>query len=195
MTQIPSVPNYIQQEETQFEAPVSESTMQKVGGTNNFLLDNYAIPPGALFDFAGPESAVPPGYLVADGRTASRTTYANLFANIGTYWGVGDGLTTFNTPDARGYVKRGVDKTSIGQAGRDPDHAARTPTGTGGSEDVGSSQLDQVIDHTHTVPIGITANGPMGLQAQNQNSLQTTSSFGGNETRGKNIYVLVIVKT
>jgi microcystin-dependent protein len=40
----------------------------------------------------------PPGFLECDGREVSRTTYAGLFAAIGTRFGAGDGETTFNLP-------------------------------------------------------------------------------------------------
>ena len=49
-------------------------------------------------------SSAPSGYLAEDGSAVSRTTYANLFAAIGTTNGVGDGSTTFNVPDSRGRV-------------------------------------------------------------------------------------------
>lgn len=39
--------------------------------------------------------------LLCDGRAVSRTTYASLFAAIGTTYGVGDGSTTFNIPDVQ----------------------------------------------------------------------------------------------
>lgn len=42
------------------------------------------------------------GWLLADGSEISRVTYANLFAAIGTRYGVGDGSTTFALPDLRG---------------------------------------------------------------------------------------------
>ena len=35
-------------------------------------------------------------WLECDGSAISRTTYADLFANIGTKYGIGDGSTTFN---------------------------------------------------------------------------------------------------
>jgi hypothetical protein len=38
------------------------------------------------------------GYLACDGSAVSRTTYADLFAEISTTYGVGDGATTFNLP-------------------------------------------------------------------------------------------------
>lgn len=42
---------------------------------------------------------VPNGYLVCNGANVSRTTYANLFAVIGTTFGSGDGSTTFTLPN------------------------------------------------------------------------------------------------
>lgn len=45
-------------------------------------------------------STAPAGYLICDGSAISRTTYAALFAVIGTIYGGGDGNTTFNVPNA-----------------------------------------------------------------------------------------------
>lgn len=44
------------------------------------------------------------GYLKCDGSAVSRTTYANLFALIGTSFGNGDGSSTFNLPDFKGRI-------------------------------------------------------------------------------------------
>lgn len=52
----------------------------------------------------GAWTTAPSGYLLADGSAVSRTTYANLFAVIGTTYGAGDGSTTFNLPDTTGRV-------------------------------------------------------------------------------------------
>jgi microcystin-dependent protein len=52
-------------------------------------------------------AAVPSGYVREDGSAISRTTFAALFANQGTLYGVGDGSTTFNVPDTRGRVDVG----------------------------------------------------------------------------------------
>jgi microcystin-dependent protein len=60
----------------------------------------YAMPIGAILDFAGPNA--PPGFLICDGRLISRVTYAALFAVISTYWGAGDGSTTFALPPTPG---------------------------------------------------------------------------------------------
>lgn len=57
-------------------------------------------PIGSIIAFAG---TVAPAHFLALGVTStliSRTTYASLFAVIGTTWGVGDGSTTFGLPPA-----------------------------------------------------------------------------------------------
>jgi len=47
-------------------------------------------------------------WLLCDGQAVSRTTYADLFTLIGTNFGTGDGVTTFNVPDYRGKFLRGL---------------------------------------------------------------------------------------
>lgn len=59
-------------------------------------------PTGAINAYAG--SIAPTGWLLCDGAAVSRATYADLFALIGTTYGVGDGTTTFNLPDMKGRV-------------------------------------------------------------------------------------------
>ena len=49
-------------------------------------------------------TTAPVNYMFADGSAVSRTTYADLFAVIGTTYGAGDGSTTFNLPDKRSRV-------------------------------------------------------------------------------------------
>lgn len=56
-----------------------------------------AMPVGAVIAFAG--SADPAGYLLCNGAAVSRTTYAALFAVIGTTYGAGNGSTTFSLPN------------------------------------------------------------------------------------------------
>lgn len=54
------------------------------------------VVPGIVAPFAG--TTAPAGWLKCDGSAISRTTYADLFAAIGTTYGAGDGSTTFNLP-------------------------------------------------------------------------------------------------
>ena len=63
------------------------------------------IPVGMVGFFA--MSAPPPGYLMADGTAVGRETYPDLFAAIGTVFGEGDGVTTFNLPDLIGRFAQG----------------------------------------------------------------------------------------
>jgi len=55
-------------------------------------------PVGTMLDWPV-TSSYPTGFLRADGSAVSRTSYADLFALIGTTYGVGDGSTTFNLPN------------------------------------------------------------------------------------------------
>lgn len=57
-------------------------------------------------------------YVQKDGRAVSRTTYAALFALIGTTFGVGDGTTTFNIPNATDVFPVGAGNLyTLGQTG------------------------------------------------------------------------------
>ena len=57
------------------------------------------IPSGTILPFGG--SSVPGNFLLCDGSNVSRTTYARLFAVIGTAYGTGDGSGTFGLLDLR----------------------------------------------------------------------------------------------
>lgn len=63
-------------------------------------------------------TTAPTGWLKCNGAAISRTTYADLFAAIGTAWGVGNGSTTFNLPDLRGEFLRAWDDGRGADAGR-----------------------------------------------------------------------------
>lgn len=73
------------------------------------------VPSGTVLPFAGPTA--PTGYLLCDGSAVSRTTYAALYAAIGSTHGAGDGSTTFNLPDTRGVYVRGVGAQTISGIG------------------------------------------------------------------------------
>lgn len=95
---------------------------------------------------AWPTNTAPNGYLECDGSAVSRTTYADLFSVIASKYGNGDGSTTFNLPDFRGYFLRGYDNT----AGNDPDAASRTDRGDGTTGDnVGTKQAEAFKQHNH----------------------------------------------
>lgn len=66
-------------------------------------------PPGTVVMLASQN--IPTGYrlLKCNGAAISRSAYADLFASIGTTYGAGDGVNTFNVPDARGEFPRFAD--------------------------------------------------------------------------------------
>jgi Phage Tail Collar Domain len=53
-------------------------------------------PPGTILKKE--QGSIPDGYLLCDANAVSREIYANLFTVLGTYYGDGDGSTTFNLP-------------------------------------------------------------------------------------------------
>jgi len=60
--------------------------------------NSFGSPTGTMIHLAF--NADSNGYLLCDGSAVSRTVYSDLFAAIGTTYGVGDGSTTFNLPRA-----------------------------------------------------------------------------------------------
>ncbi len=92
------------------------------------------VPTGAVMPFA--MNSAPSGWLAANGTAVSRTSYATLFAAIGTTYGAGNGSTTFNLPDLRGIFVRGSESQAI---------SGITYSGT-----FGSKQQDAMQGHRHT---------------------------------------------
>jgi microcystin-dependent protein len=81
-------------------------------------------------------AATPPtNFLECNGQALSRVTFGNLFSVMGTTFGAGDGSTTFNIPDLRGFFVRGWANSSTEDAGRV----------------FGSNQVNAVGPHTHPV--------------------------------------------
>lgn len=105
---------------------------------------------GTVLPFAG--STAPTGWLLCYGQAISRTTYANLFAVIGTTYGVGDGSTTFNLPDLRGRIAAGKDNMGGSAAGV----LTVTLTGTKAST---SSGVITGLSSTSGLAVGMKATG------------------------------------
>lgn len=103
---------------------------------NSRLLALDSAVPGAIttgFVSLWPTGPAPTGWLLCDGSAVSRATYADLFAAIGTTYGVGDGATTFNVPDTRGRAVAGagtgsgLTARSLGQQMGAEDHQLTLP--------------------------------------------------------------------
>jgi hypothetical protein len=129
-------------------------------GTDWVVMDNISInPAGTIISFAA--ATPPPGYLACPTvvTNVSRTTYATLFAAIGTLWGAGDGSTTFGIPFfAQGQV----------------------PIATGASS-VGTNSVGAVIAHTHIWGANNLNSAGSGVGAPGFTGTQTgvTGSTGG----------------
>ncbi len=67
------------------------------GGTLTWDGKEVITPVGTVIAYAA--NSAPSGYLICNGSAVSRTTYAALFAKIGTTYGTGNGSTTFNLPN------------------------------------------------------------------------------------------------
>jgi len=138
-------------------------------------IKNISARPGEVIDFSGPSA--PAGYLACplSATNISRTTYAALFAAIGTQWGVGDGATTFGMP---WYP---ADYASV-QA----------------NANVGTNHVGEVIAHTHpqNANTAIAQAGAYTLQTGGSNWTYggTTQSTGGASNRAAGVRVLKCVK-
>jgi microcystin-dependent protein len=96
-------------------------------------------------------SSVPTGFLECDGAAVSRSTYAALFAIVGTTYGAGDGASTFNVPNLQDNVAIGKSGTkALASTG-----GANTVTSTGtvgGSTANATLSTSQLASHSHNFP-------------------------------------------
>ena len=165
----------------------------KTDGSGNMSWASVSTPAGVptASVFAMATSTVPSGYLECNGAAVSRSTYADLFAAIGTTYGAGNGSSTFNVPDMRGEFLRGWDN------GR----------GVDSSRTLGSSQDDQLQNHTHLLPVRdtnftcdnqgapCTATDLRGDSYSKESRNYGNTGDFGSETRPRNIAMMYVIKT
>jgi microcystin-dependent protein len=144
-----------------------------------------SVPIGAVIDYWG--TTVPDGFLLCYGQAVSRTTYADLFAAIGTAAGAGDGSTTFNVPDYRGRVGAGKDDMGGSSAAR-LNTIASTTLGTAGGSQTHTLTTAQLAAHSHTVTdpghfhAGVQFGGSSGTRLTEGLGPFTTTSTGSKTT-------------
>lgn len=142
---------------------------------------NINSPAKAGFIQAYAGATAPAGWMLADGSAISRTTYAQLFANIGTTWGVGDNSTTFNLPDLRGIFQKGAGATASNTTIR-TDALGKDAAGnyyTGGNVGATSYKTDMFQGHYHKwvrVSVGLQSGAVVAGDTANQ-----ASSAGGTD--------------
>lgn len=141
-------------------------------------------PAGLVATFA--RSNAPTGWLKANGAAVSRTAYADLYAAIGTRFGAGDGINTFNLPDLRGEFIRGWDDGRGIDSGRA----------------LGSAQGQLIESHDHGMdpykPVNASILQPVTsgaeLSSVGVGNTVRTKSTGGSETRPRNVALLCCIK-
>lgn len=160
------------------------------GTSGNILVSNgsnwISSPPGAIGGVPVgtviyiADDAAPTGYLKANGSVISRTTYSDLFAVIGTTFGIGNGTTTFGIPDLRGEFIRGWADGRAVDTGRV----------------FGSAQAEMVGPHTHSMNfVGVSNAGAAWPNASYWDGVVgATGANSGTETRPRNIALLACIK-
>ncbi len=165
------------------------------------VTDTFAV--GTILAYAAPlnqKTLADSNYVPCDGSALSRSQYAALFAQIGTSFGAGDDVSTFNVPDLVGVFPRGVNGSASG-TGYDPDADARIgqPGVSGGNtgNKVGSYQpwasgppanpMNTTQDgaHTHVFPNVPTDKSSSAVAGSGQsiwNGNKTDSSTNGAHT-------------
>jgi microcystin-dependent protein len=173
----------INKNQTSFTITINSTTASGEGtyeilGCSQISESDYTIDmfPGTVVHYGG-SSTPPSGWLLCDGSAISRTTYSALFDIIGTTYGTGDGVNTFNIPDLRGrfilgknvgltpLITRVPSPVDLGDTGGESDHVLT---------------LNEMPAHTHSVNSNDqqTTNGSVGT---NSGNTIWTSYVGGGQ--------------
>ena len=124
-------------------------------------------------------ASAPAGRLMCDGAAVARTTYADLFAAIGTTYGAGDGSTTFNLPDLRGRFPLGKAASGtgsvLGSTGGTLDHVHTGPSHTHGA---GTLAIPSHGDHSHSGPSHTHTNPSTSTTGTHAHTNPSTSPTG-----------------
>jgi microcystin-dependent protein len=200
----------------------ANDVLQSDGSGNlSFTALPQAVPTGSVHLMA--TTTVPSEYLKCNGAAVSRTTYAALFAIIGTTWGAGDGSSTFNVPDLRGEFVRGWDDSRGVDSGRSFASFQHSNNGAHSHSTTANTTISPAA-HNHVFPgddqfanangVGGWSNrtsGSFNYDAKSQsgngrvyltsdaslsaNTTVTVHQDGGNEARPRSIAMMYVIKT
>ena len=154
-----------------------EATKYNYSGAN--LTGIEGIPTATIVPWS--DSSIPSGFLECNGANVSRSTYAALFAIVGTTYGAGDGASTFGLPDLQDNLPVGKSGTkNVGSTG-----GANTVTTTGnigGTTANATLSTSQLASHTHTYKGQGTPGGTPGILYHNPGSSTFAMSNTGSGT-------------
>ncbi len=123
-------------------------------------------------------ATAPAGFLKCNGAAISRTTYADLFAAIGTTYGAGDGSTTFNVPETRGEFLRCLDDGRSVDTGRTRG-SAQKGTLAAGEMDGSSNQVTGLFANTGSFASQFYADQPSAADCTGRSFVQTGGTLAG----------------
>jgi len=145
------------------------------------------------------KATAPSGYLLCDGSAVSRSTYADLFAVVGTTYGAGDSSTTFNVPDLQGKFPQGKSgTTNLATTGgantvtvavtnnQAATNASNQTVSITGSIDNTSLTTAQLASHDHTFNLQNVAGGSGALRGEGQNPVQFGNTLNAGSGTGHN---------
>ena len=144
-----------------------EATRYEFDGAN--LTDIQGVNTGIIIPWTS--TSLPSGFLECTGAAVSRSTYSDLFAVVGTTYGVGDGSTTFNIPDLQDavVVNKSPAKALASTGG------ANTVASTGNiSGSLGNTTISEAMLPDHTHGLGFS-NGPLGAYQNNSGMGQSAA--------------------
>lgn len=165
--------------------------------------------------FFGPDARNNTGWILCDGSAFSQSIFPRLFAFIGDTYGGSLSSGQVNLPDYRGMFFRMVATQASQDPGLSPSASMsdkRVTASNGRPNDVGSTQQDMVLNHSHaynepsakaaliagaseTLSLGINTLALTGSQVYDP-SVKTSVEpplFSGTESRPKNIYVNYLI--
>lgn len=162
----------------------SRNNLDVYSKTETYSLARQQAPAGLVAMFA--RGSAPTGWLKANGATVSRTAYADLFAAIGTTFGAGDGVSTFNLPDLRGEFVRGWDDSRGVDNGRNLGSAQASAAGSF------TARITTLSMGSGGTPMldSITLNGT----TFNDDTTQRTINVTPGDARPRNVALLACIK-
>jgi microcystin-dependent protein len=136
-----------------------------------------------------PTASPPANWLICNGAAVSRTTYATLFAVVGTVFGAGNGSTTFNLPNYTDRMPIGAGSSYAvnAQGGAasttltttelpSHNHSASSSSSSSFSGSAGTTSAVD-LNHTHSYNLGfITGGGPYAQVTTNNAGPINTSA-------------------